>query len=330
MSTEGNEETAGQIFRRMRKQCRLRQEGLATTSGVAVHTIINLEAGGNPLALTVERLLEVLQPSAGEIRAYILARTPDLLSYMGERGERWLDERIEQALNTRRERIGRGMNAQEAEHGIWRILCFPALDEEWLDAQPVKKQPGLLLRAYRERFDISQTEVTKQAHIGRRGNLGAWEDGTTLMDAAKLGDIMDVPSLELTSEERARLLVVTARAFITEDAIAPRLGSGKHPNYVHSEPLEALIISVLSQRTDQALFYGAPVAGNLARLEKSDVAAILPFIAENDEMVKIVALAEACAPLTDALQGLHAVRWARKDIALPPAPRKNPHSTPEH
>lgn len=52
---------AGRLIRKRRMSLRIDQRTLSEISGVAVHTLSNIEAGkGNPTVATLERVLHVL------------------------------------------------------------------------------------------------------------------------------------------------------------------------------------------------------------------------------------------------------------------------------
>jgi transcriptional regulator with XRE-family HTH domain len=81
-------------------------------------------------------LCKILNCSDAEAKQFILLVRPDIIKH-GK--EEWLDRQISQKK--------------------WDYISFPALDPEWLAAQPKKEQAGILLHDLRERKKFTQENL---------------------------------------------------------------------------------------------------------------------------------------------------------------------------
>ena len=102
-----------------------------------------------------------------------------------------------------------------------QYLAFPALDPEWLAAQPVKAQAGLLLRAYRERAGLLQKNLGEKVG-GHQSHVSAWECASKSIGSQKLPLIC--AALGLSDEEVERLSSLMAareRLIASERPVKP-------------------------------------------------------------------------------------------------------------
>lgn len=101
------------------------------------------------------------------------------------------------------ERAGVGWLHTKIENNEWELLSFPALDEEWLAAQPEDKRAGLYLRALRQKAGLSTEQVAKTLKVNT-ATITRWEIGTRCISPNKLGSLIE--SLSPTLTEAVRLV----------------------------------------------------------------------------------------------------------------------------
>jgi transcriptional regulator with XRE-family HTH domain len=192
LNAQAVDKQSGLLLHDHRGSKRLNQNELAKRIGVDQQTISIWEAGAHPI--NPSKLGEIalaLKLSLAEAKRFILLARPDIIA---NAGEKWLDTMIRR----------RG----------WTTVSFPALDSTWLNAQPVDRQPGLLLHDLRVSKHLTEKELAKRIGVDQQ-IISLWETRAHPITPGNLGEI--ALALELSLAEARRFILLT-RPGITANA----------------------------------------------------------------------------------------------------------------
>jgi transcriptional regulator with XRE-family HTH domain len=181
---------AGILLRFLRRRLELSQGKLAKFLKITDETLNTWEKGITPINPTrLGGLVRYLKIKNQEAERFVLLVKPDLLDNVKAT---WLQRQIS-ARN-------------------WKQISYPALDPEWLSAQPEDMQGRLLLRALRQRKGLRQDELSVKIGLYST-SVVRWETGQTPIKLSKLGTLIKVLTLP---DEDAERLVMLVRPDIVE------------------------------------------------------------------------------------------------------------------
>jgi transcriptional regulator with XRE-family HTH domain len=171
----------GLLLRDLRVTKQLTREQLARRIGVSPNAVRFWETAKRTIAYTSLGGLAAVFSGRETKRLIILVR-PTIIEYVSSS---WLDAKISQAA--------------------WETISFPAIDEDWLDAQPEYLRGGLLFRAFRERARLTESELDI-----RNGYVWRMESSQGIITDSKISGLQR--SADLSPREVTRLRLVVSRS----------------------------------------------------------------------------------------------------------------------
>ena len=177
-------EQPGLLLRVYRERKKYSRDALAAATGISEGMLQEWENLKKLIAKDkLGTLCRELSLNSSEAEDFILRRDKGIIEHTGPA---WLRNRIASKQ--------------------WGAVDLPALDSQWLKAQPEDKRPGLLLKAYRKRLGLSQPEFADA--IGElNGAVSTWESGEHPVPEYKAGTLANALKLSQTEAERFILLV---------------------------------------------------------------------------------------------------------------------------
>lgn len=176
------ERKAGLMLRQGRQRLSMSQLALANLLGVSREAENHWELAGQIPTNKIGSVIKYLEFSEAQAQRFIQAAYPAIAAASSAE---WITEKVKAADAL--------------------SLDFPALDNDWLAAQPPHLQAGLLLRAYRERAHLTLTDLANATGMTKHA-VSNWETIKDRIPANKTGTLARM--LALTPDEAEKLVTL--------------------------------------------------------------------------------------------------------------------------